>query len=157
MAAATDRTEEPPEDSVGQTETPAGSRERAAAIAAEAVGERGRSATPEIVRDRVEKPPEESLRQDATPAGSQKNAAAIAAEAVGERVGDAYPDTTETAGRPSGEAATPAGSGTAGDMLAAGSQAAKTLYRRFDEQPLLMMLAGVALGYTAALLIHGRR
>jgi hypothetical protein len=42
-------------------------------------------------------------------------------------------------------------------MLAAGRQAAQIASRQLNEQPFLMMLLGIALGYIAAFLIHGRR
>lgn len=113
-------------------------------LAAEAVGERDRSATPQAAKDRVENPPEEAARQAARPSGPRASTAAIAAEAVGERVEEGYADVpTEKAARLSARAVRHAAPPAVG-RLAAG-------------QPLLMMLAGFTVGYAAALLIHGRR
>ena len=42
----------------------------------------------------------------------------------------------------------------AGDMLATGRQTAQAVFRQFDEQPFLTVLAGFGLGYIAGL---GRR
>lgn len=139
-------------------------RKSRAAIIAEAIGERDPGATPEPARDKAQNPPEEAVRQGAQPSGSRETTADIAAEAVGERVGDAYPHTPrQKAGKRRGKAVRPAAAeGMAGDILAAGQGAARTISRGFAEQPLtrqplLTMLAGFALGYAAAVLIHRRR
>ena len=43
------------------------------------------------------------------------------------------------------------------DMLAAGRHAVQVATRQVDEQPLMAVIAGFALGYIASWLIHGRR
>jgi len=43
------------------------------------------------------------------------------------------------------------------DMLAAGRHAVQAATRQVDEQPLMAVIAGFALGYIASWLIHGRR
>src|SRR5271166_2292657 len=48
-------------------------------------------------------------------------------------------------------------SGVTDDVLAAGRQTAQAASRQIDEQPVLAVIAALALGYIAALLIHGRR
>jgi ElaB/YqjD/DUF883 family membrane-anchored ribosome-binding protein len=48
-------------------------------------------------------------------------------------------------------------SGVTDDVMAASRQAAQAASRRIDEQPVLAVIAALALGYIAALLIHGRR
>lgn len=48
-------------------------------------------------------------------------------------------------------------SGVTDDVLAASRQAAQAASRQIDEQPILAVIAALALGYIAALLIHGRR
>jgi ElaB/YqjD/DUF883 family membrane-anchored ribosome-binding protein len=45
----------------------------------------------------------------------------------------------------------------ADDMLAAGRHAVQAATRQVDEQPLMAVIAGFALGYIASWLIHGRR
>jgi ElaB/YqjD/DUF883 family membrane-anchored ribosome-binding protein len=45
----------------------------------------------------------------------------------------------------------------ADNMLAAGRGAAQAASRRVEEQPLMAVIVGFALGYIAALLVHGRR
>jgi hypothetical protein len=110
-------------------------------------------------RKRAEKPSKEAVRQAAAP----EDAANIAVEAVGEEVGDAPADVAKEAERPDRAALRQAPptetrvSGTVDAVPAAGLQAARIIPRLFDEQPWLMMLAGFALGYVAAFLLHGRR
>jgi type VI protein secretion system component VasF len=48
-------------------------------------------------------------------------------------------------------------SGVADDVLAPGRHAAQTASRQVNEQPLMVVIAGFALGYVAAFLLHGRR
>ena len=45
----------------------------------------------------------------------------------------------------------------ADNMLSAGRDAAQAASRQVEEQPLLAVIVGFALGYIAALLVHGRR
>ena len=106
-------------------------------IADEAVGQRPASAIPEAARDRV---PE---GRPAMSAGPGASVAARTAEALGETVEDAYayPDATPEQVR----------------------QRSREFIRRGATQdgsdsarPLLMIAAGFALGYVAALLIHRR-
>jgi hypothetical protein len=80
-------------------------------------------------------------------------AATAAAAGQGERVlGEAGEAVQQTAQQTWSQA-----SGVANDMLVAGRQAAQAASRQVNEQPLLAMIAGLALGYIAAVLIHGRR
>jgi ElaB/YqjD/DUF883 family membrane-anchored ribosome-binding protein len=48
-------------------------------------------------------------------------------------------------------------SGVTDDVLAAGRQAAQAASRQIDKQPVLAVIVALALGYIAALLVHGRR
>jgi hypothetical protein len=160
---AKEKTETPSEREEGavrQAAEPDVSQAKADAIAAEAVGEKERSATPEAAQHKAGTPPEVAVQQAAMPAGSQAGMAEITAASVGERVGDAYADTGgDQVGKPPGETvekAAPVGS-SADDLLSAGRQAARVVSRPFNEQPFLMMLLGIAVGYVAALLIHRRR
>jgi ElaB/YqjD/DUF883 family membrane-anchored ribosome-binding protein len=47
--------------------------------------------------------------------------------------------------------------GVADDVLAAGRHAAQAASRQVNEQPLMALIVGFALGYIAAFLLHGRR
>jgi ElaB/YqjD/DUF883 family membrane-anchored ribosome-binding protein len=93
-----------------------------------------------------------------------------AGEALGEGVRHATSATAAAAGQVEkalGEASEAAqqatrqawsqASGVADDVLEAGRHAAQAASRQVEEQPLLGMIAGLALGYIAALLIHGRQ
>jgi ElaB/YqjD/DUF883 family membrane-anchored ribosome-binding protein len=93
-----------------------------------------------------------------------------AGEAVGEAVRNATSATaaaTAQAERAVGEAgeavqqtarqALSQASDVADDMLAAGRHAVQATTRQVDEQPLMAVIAGFALGYIASWLIHGRR
>jgi hypothetical protein len=42
-------------------------------------------------------------------------------------------------------------------VLAAGRRAAQAASRQVNEQPLMALIVGFALGYIAAFLLHGRR
>jgi ElaB/YqjD/DUF883 family membrane-anchored ribosome-binding protein len=122
-------------------------------IAAEAVGERGRSATPDFAREKAEMSPDEAVRKIATPSESRANLAGSAAESLGERVGDAYPDAAnrQTHNLPRKVAQQ------ANDLRAGSRQAAQNRSHQFNEPPLMTVVAGLALGYIAGLLMHGRR
>jgi hypothetical protein len=129
-------------------------------IAEEAVGERLGSAPPDEAKARAEMSPEEAVRQLATPAGSPANTAATTAAAIGERVADAYPDPATREAEKARRAAAQTGpqmSGAANDALVAGRQAAQVVARQFNEQPVVTLVAGFALGYVIALMIHGSR
>jgi hypothetical protein len=106
-------------------------------IADEAVGQRPASAIPEAAKDKV---PE---GRPAMSAGTDASVAARTAEAMGETAPDAYayPDATPEEARNRSRASVRRGSARNGSDSA---------------QPLLMTAAGFALGYVAALLIHGR-
>ena len=112
-------------------------RRSPADIAAEAVGERDRSATPDIAKERAEMAPEDAVRQNAPSSGPRASAAAKAAESVGERVGDAYPDTVP--------------------LRAKRPRTALPISDQFAGQPFMTVVGGFALGYLAAFLLHGRR
>ena len=133
------------------------------AIAAEAVGERGGSATPDIAAEEAKLRSEEAARTLATAAPSHANTADIAAEAVGERVGDAYANATTDEARERSRNAVrqagtvgPHGSGAANDVLGAGRQVAQVASDRLDQQPFLMVVAGFILGYVIGVLTHRR-
>ena len=112
-------------------------------IAEEAVGEALESRRPDAGKDEP--------RPSPTSGGPQANVAANTAESVGERIGDAYADATpeqaeersRKAVQQGGLAGSP-GSGMAGDRMIGGGQQFVTV------------LAAFALGYAAALLLHGR-
>jgi hypothetical protein len=108
-------------------------------IAAEAVGERLESPPPDTG--------EQTPRPAATSAGPRARLADKTAESLGERSGDAYADAmTARSRRVFRPAATEAGSQTGGAAL----------FRSFDQQTFVTVLAAFALGYGAALLIHHR-
>jgi hypothetical protein len=108
-------------------------------IAAEAVGERLGSPPPDTG--------EQTPRPAAASAGPRARLADKTAESLGERSGDAYADaTTARSRRVFRPAATEAGSQTGGAAL----------FRSFDQQTFVTVLAAFALGYGAALLIHHR-
>jgi hypothetical protein len=113
-------------------------------IAEEAVGEALESRRPDAGKEEVRPAP--------TAAGPQANIADKTAESVGERVGDAYADATpdqaqersRNAVRQGARQAGSPQSGTATDRMPARSQQVVTV------------VAAFALGYAAALLLHGR-
>ena len=89
-----------------------------------------------------------------------------AGEAVGEGVRNATSATAAATGQAerAGEAvqqtarqALSQASDVADDLLAAGRHAVQAATRQVDEQPLMEVIAGFALGYIASWLIHGRR
>src|ERR1700719_4937877 len=89
-----------------------------------------------------------------------------AGEAVGEGVRNATSATAAATGQAerAGEAvqqtarqALSQASDVADDLLAAGRHAVQAATRQVDEQPLMAVIAGFALGYIASWLIHGRR
>ena len=89
-----------------------------------------------------------------------------AGEAVGEGVRNATSATAAATGQAerAGEAVQQTArralfqaSDVADDMLAAGRHAVQAATRQVDEQPLMAVIAGFALGYIASWLIHGRR
>lgn len=109
------------------------------AIANEAVGETRDRPTADAA-NKVEMPTEDAIRRRAASAGPQADIAVKTAESVGERVGDAYATTAEVrAGSRNVARRTP-------------FQASHTA-----QQPVVMIAAGFALGYAAALWIHRRQ
>ena len=118
------------------------------AIAEEAVGQRHGDPPPYAVKGQPDTSPEEMSRRLAKPAGPQASIPEKSAEAVGERVGDAYADPGSAAARnlPGKLAHLP------GPLERSGA-----LRQALDEQPFLMVAASFALGYMAALMLHGRR
>jgi hypothetical protein len=112
-------------------------------IAAEAVGERLGSPSPD--------PGPQTPRPAAESTGHRARVADQTAESLGERSGDAYADATTNEARERSRkvfprAATEAGSQTGGAALS----------RPFDQQTFVTVLAAFGLGYAAALLIHHR-
>jgi hypothetical protein len=112
-------------------------------IAAEAVGERLGSPPPDTG--------EQTPRPAAESAGPQARIADKSAESLGERSGEAYADATMNEARERSRkvfphAATDVGSQT-GDA---------SLFRPFDPQTFVTVIAAFGLGYAAALLIHHR-
>jgi hypothetical protein len=118
------------------------------AIAEEAVGQRHGDPPPYAAREQPDMSPEERARRLAEPAGPRASIPEKSAEAVGERVGDAYADP---------------GSGAARNLpgrlahIAGPHERSDAMRQMLDEQPFLMVAAGFALGYMAALMLHGRR
>jgi hypothetical protein len=112
--------------------------------AAEAVGERLESPPPDTI--------EQTPRPTAASTGPRARVADKTAESLGERSGDAYADATTNEARKrsqkkvSRHAATEGGSQTGGAAL----------FRPFDQQTFVTVLAAFGLGYAAALLIHHR-
>lgn len=119
-------------------------------IAAEAVGERPASATPDAAKEKLRTLPEEFVRQVPDSAGPQASLAAKTAEAVGERVGDAYADATMAEARRRSQQSVRHAATRARFHATVGS-------RWFGQQPLMTAAAGFALGYVAALLVHRSR
>jgi ElaB/YqjD/DUF883 family membrane-anchored ribosome-binding protein len=110
------------------------------AIAAEAVGQRDASETPDAATAEAKLRSVEAARSLATAAPSHANTADIAAEAVGERVGDAYPDVTTAEAREHSR-----------NVVRHAATA------RFGEHPFLPVVVGLALGFVAGSLIQRRR
>jgi hypothetical protein len=135
------------------------------AIAEEAVGQRHGDLPPYAVKEQPDMSQEEIARRLSKPAGPQASIPEKTAEAVGERVGDAYADPASAAarnppgrvGRLAGPYERSSGYGAGDPVLGAARQMAQLVSRQLDEQPLMMLAAGFALGYTTALLLHGRR
>ena len=107
-------------------------------IADEAVGQRHESAPPEAQK-RNELPPEEVAWSLATSAGAQASIPEKTAESIGERVADAYSDP-DLAHRP----------------VSIGRGSAQGVSSPFELQRFLTLVTGFALGYVAAVLLHGR-
>jgi hypothetical protein len=110
-------------------------------IAAESVGERPGSPPPNTGQ--------QTPRPAAESAGPQARVADKTAESLGERSGAAYADATtnEALQRPRRvfrHSATEVGSQTGG----------RALFRSFEQQSFVTVLAACGLGYAAALLIH---
>ena len=107
-------------------------------IAEEAVGQARGSPTPDAAK--AEMPTQDVIRRLARSAGPQADIAAQTAESVGERVGDAYATTDEVK------------AGSRNVARGAASPAS-----RAGQQPFILVAAGFALGYAAALWIYPRR
>ena len=118
------------------------------AIAEEAVGQRHGDPPPYAVKEKPDLSQEEMARRLSQPAGPRASIPEKTAEAVGERVGDAYADPGSAAARNRpGKLA----------RLAGPHERSGTVRQMLDEQPFLMVTASFALGYMAALMLHGRR
>jgi hypothetical protein len=118
------------------------------AIAEEAVGQRHGDPPPYAVKEQQDVSQEEMARRLAQPAGPRASIPEKSAEAVGERVGDAYADPGSAAARNlPGKLA----------HLAGPHERSGAVRQVLDEQPFLMVAASFALGYMAALMLHGRR
>lgn len=102
----------------------------------------------------------ESVQSGVTQAGEAvgeglRNATSVTAAATGQAeraVGEVGEAVQQTARQALSQA-----SDVTDDMLAAGRHAVQAATRRVDEQPLMAVIAGFALGYIASWLIHGRR
>lgn len=116
-------------------------------IAAEAVGERPASATPDAAKEKLRTLPEEFVRPVPASAGPQASLAAKTAEAVGERVGDAYADATMAEAQRRSQQS----------IGHAATFHATVGSHWFGQQPLMTAAAGFALGYVAALMVHRSR
>ncbi len=125
-------------------------------IAAEAVGERLGSDPPDAVRH-PEISQEEAARKLAPAPAPQASVAEKSAELMGERVGDAYANAGSDRVQLGGTDVQSQASSTMDRLLDLGRDAAQSMSRQFQEQPVIMALAGVAVGYLAGALIHGRR
>jgi hypothetical protein len=118
------------------------------AIAEEAVGQRHGDPPPYAVKQKPDISQEEMARQLSKPAGPRASIPEKTAEAVGERVGDAYADPGSAAARNRpGKIA----------RLAGPHESSGVVRQVLDEQPFLMVVASFALGYMAALMLHGRQ
>jgi hypothetical protein len=107
------------------------------AIAEEAVGQRHEDPPPYAVKKQPDISQEEMGPAATQPAGPRASIPERTAEAVGERAGDAIL--------------------TLAAVLGAVRQVAQLVSHQFDEQSLMMVAAGFALGYMTALLLHRRR
>ena len=107
-------------------------------IAEEALGQAHGSPTPDAAK--AEMPTEDGIRRLAMSAGPQADIAAQTAESVGERVGDAYATTDEVKARSRNVA-----------------RRAARRASRAAQQPFISIVAGFAVGYAVALLIHRRQ
>jgi hypothetical protein len=118
------------------------------AIAEEAVGQRHEDPPPYAVKEKPDISQEEMARRLSQPAGPRASIPERTAEAVGERVGDAYADPGSAAARnrPGNIA-----------RIAGPHERSGAVRQALDEQPFLMVAASFALGYMAALMLHGRR
>jgi hypothetical protein len=118
------------------------------AIAEEAVGQRRGDPPPYAAKENPDMSQEEMARRLSQPAGPRASIPEKTAEAVGERVGDAYADPGSAAARNRpGKIA----------HLAGSHESSGALRQMLDEQPFLMVVASFALGYMAALMLHGHR
>jgi hypothetical protein len=116
-------------------------------IAAEAVGERLGSDPPDAVRH-PEISQEEAAWRLARAPGPRASIAEKSAEAMGERISDAYANPGRDVSWTGG---------TMDRLLAIGRDTAQSISRQLEEQPVIMVFAGVAVGYLAGALIHSRR
>ena len=116
------------------------------AIAEEAVGQRHGEPPPYAVNQKAEMSQEEMARRLSEPAGPRASIPEKTAEAVGERVGDAYADPGSARNLP-GKI----------DRRAGPHERSGGVRQVLAEQPFVMVAASFALGYMAALLLHGRR
>jgi len=103
---------------------------------------------------------DKSLESRVTEAGEAlgegvRHATSAAAAAVG-RAEKAFGEAGEVVQQAAPQAWSQV-SGVTDDVMAASRQAAQAASRRIDEQPVLAVIAALALGYIVALLIHGRR
>jgi ElaB/YqjD/DUF883 family membrane-anchored ribosome-binding protein len=81
-----------------------------------------------------------------------RNATSATAAAAGQAVGEAGEAVQQTARQALSQA-----TDVADDLLAAGRHAAQAATRQVNEQPLMAVIAGFALGYITSWLIHGHR
>jgi hypothetical protein len=120
------------------------------AIAEEAVGQRHGSAPPDAVKAKTDFSPEEAARRLAASSGAQASIPEKTAESVGERVGNAYSDPESGNQNPKGKV------GQLTAMRALGRERAEAAPRRSVEERFGTVIAGFALGYVTAVLLHDR-
>jgi hypothetical protein len=122
-------------------------KQQADRIAAEAVGERLGNDPPDAVRHPEISQEEAAWRLARAPA-PRASVAEKSAEAMGERVSDAYANPGRDLSWTGG---------TMDRLLAIGRDTTQSVSRQFREQPVITALVGVAVGYLAGALLHGRR
>jgi hypothetical protein len=131
-------------------------------IVDEAVGQRHGSAPP-YAGKKPDMSREEAARQLAPSSGAQESTPEKTAESVGERVGDAYSDPAEVTqypknnvGRLAATGVRPRSGGQSTRSVSAGREGTENLSDRLFDGRFVTVIAGFALGYLTAVLLHGR-
>ena len=119
------------------------------AIAEEAVGQRHGNAPPDAAKAKTDYSPEEAARGLAASSGAQASIPEKTAESIGERVGNAYSDPESVKQNPKGKM---------GQLTAMRTLGRKPdgVSRRSVEERFGTVVAGFALGYITAVLLHDR-